>query len=115
MEDIFERRAMKLSRKKVCNIISEEIENILGLHIQCNVTLVEDSYWSVAFINYRLSLPKLCLLVQTTQPTLEDWEETFPDDGGIDVNDIGMALAERLLVRHLGLTWEHHLITEDGL
>ena len=62
MEDIFEQRAMKLSWNKVCNIISEEIEDILGLHVQCKINLVEDSFWSVTFINYRLPLPKLCQL-----------------------------------------------------
>ena len=64
---------------------------------------------------YRLPLPKLCHLVQATNPTLEDWEDAMPDDGGIDVNGIGMMLSEKLLTRYLKLTWEHHLITENSL
>ena len=115
MEDIFEQRAMKLSWNKVSTIISEEIEDILGLHTQCKINRVEDSFWSVFFINYRLPLPKLCQLIHATHPTPEDWEDAMPDDGGVDVNGIGMALAEKLLARHLKLTWEHHLITEDSL
>ena len=113
--DISERRAVKLRWNKVCNIISEEIEDILGLHARCKVNLVEDSFWSITFVGYRLPLSKLCQLVHTTQPSPEDWEEAMPDDGGVDVNGIGMALAEKLLVRHLKLTWEHRLITEDSL
>lgn len=33
----------------------------------------------------------------------------------MDVNSIGIGLAEKLIGRHLNLTWEHHLITEDSL
>ena len=95
--------------------MSDEIEKILGFHIQCKINRVEDSFWSVTFINYRLPLPKLCQIVQTTHPTLEDWEDVLPDDGGVDVNGIGMMLSEKLLTRYLKLTWEHHLITEDSL
>ena len=115
MEDIFERRAIKLIWNKVCTIISEEIEDILGLHAQCKINRVEDSFWSLSFIGYRLPLPKLCQLIQVTQPTPEDWEDAMPDDGGVDVNGIGMMLSEKLVARHLTLTWEHHLITEDSL
>ena len=115
MEDIFEQRAMKLTWNKVCNIISEEIEDILGLHIQCKINRVEDSFWSVTFIGYRLPLSKLCQIIHITQPTPEDWEDAMPDDGGVDVNGIGMALCEKLVARQLQLTWEHHLITEDNL
>ena len=69
----------------------------------------------MTFVGYRLPLPKLCQIVQTTQPTLEDWEEAMPDDGGVEVNGIGMMLSEKLIARYLRLTWEHHLITEDSL
>ena len=115
MEDVFERCAAKLSWNKVCHIISEEIENIIGLRVQCKINRVEDSFWSVTFIGCRLPLSKLCQLVHTTQPTPEDWEDAMPDDGGVDVNGIGMVLSEKLLARHLRLTWEHHLITKDSL
>ena len=115
MEEIHEKSAIELSWDKVCNIISDEIEKILGLHIECKANIVEHYFWSVTFVGYRLPLPKLCQIVQTTQPTLEDWEENLPDDGGVDVNGIGMMLSEKLITRYLRLTWEHHLITEDSL
>ena len=115
MRDISEKRAVELSWDKVRSIVSEEIREILGLQIQCRVNVVEGSFWDVTFINCRLSLPKLCQLLQVTQATPEDWEDALPDEGGIDVNSIGIVLAEKLLSRHLKLTWEHHLITEDSL
>mgnify|MGYP007025200542 CR=1 FL=1 len=42
-----ERRAVGLSWSEVCGIISEEIEGISGLHIQCKANVVEDSFWDV--------------------------------------------------------------------
>ena len=115
MEGISEQCAVKLSWDKVGSIVSEEIENILGLHIQCKANIVAHYFWSVTFINYRLPLPKLCQLVQATQPTQEDWEEALPDEGGVDVSGIGMRLCEKLLAQHLKLTWDNHLIIEDNL
>ena len=115
MRDISEKRAVELSWDKVRNIVSEEIREILGLQIQCRVNVVDSSFWDVSFIDSRLPLPKLCQLLQATQATPEDWEDALPDDGGVDVNSIGIVLAEKLISRHLKLTWEHHLITEDSL
>ena len=109
------RRAVGMSWPEVCGIVSEEIEGISGLHIQCKANVVEDSFWDVTFIEQRLSLPKLCQLLQATQATPEDWEDALPDEGGIDVGGIGMVLAEKLISRHLKITWEHHLITTDSL
>ncbi len=115
MEDISESRAVRLSWDKVCSIVSEEIGEILGLRIQCRINVAASSFWDLTFINYRLPLPKLCQLLQETQATPEDWEDALPDEGEIDVNGIGIVLAEKLISRHLKLTWEHHLITEDSL
>ena len=115
MKDISEKRAVELSWDKVCSIVSEEIREILGLQIQCRVNVVDGSFWDVTFINCRLPLPKLCQLLQVTQATPEDWEDALPDEGGVDVNSIGIMLAEKLISRHLKLTWEHHLITEYSL
>lgn len=69
----------------------------------------------MTLIGQRLPLPKLCQLLQVTQATPEDWEDALPDEGGVDVNSIGIVLAEKLIEQHLNLTWEHHLITEDSL
>lgn len=112
---ISKRCAVELRWKEVCGIISEEIAEILGLHVQCKENVVEHYFWSVTFADYHLPLPKLCQLVQATQPTLADWEEALPDEGDIDVNGIGMGLTEKLVARHLKLTWERHLIAEDSL
>ena len=115
MRDISEKRAVELSWDRVCSIVSEEIREVLGLQIQCKVNVVEGSFWDVTFTGYRLPLPKLCQLLQATQATPEDWEDALPDEGGVDVGGIGIVLAEKLISRHLKLTWEHHLITADSL
>ena len=115
VESISEWRAVKLNWSEVRNIASEEIHEILGLCIQCKTNVIEDSFWDVTFIDYRLPLPKLCQLLQATQATPEDWEDALPDEGGVDVNGIGIVLAEKLIRRHLHVKWEHHLVTADSL
>lgn len=115
MRDVYERPAVELNWDEVRSIVSKEIKKILGLQIQCKVNVVEDSFWDVTFTGYHLPLPKLCQLLQVTQATPEDWEDALPDEGGTDVGGIGIVLAEKLIARHLHLTWEHHLITADSL
>ena len=115
MRDISEKRAVELRWPEVSGIVAEEIKEVLGLQVQCRVNVVDGSFWDVTFINCRLPLPKLCQLLQATQAAPEDWEDALPDEGGIDVGGIGIVLAEKLISRHLNLTWEHHLITADSL
>ena len=115
MRDISEKRAVELRWPEVGGIVAEEIKEVLGLQIQCKVNVVEGSFWDVTFTGYRLPLPKLCQLLQATQATPEDWEDALPDEGGVDVGGIGIVLAEKLISRHLKVTWEHHLITMDSL
>ena len=115
MRDISEKRAVELRWPEVGGIVAEEIKEVLGLQVQCRVNVVDGSFWDVTFINCRLPLPKLCQLLQATQAVQEDWEDALPDEGGVDVGGIGIVLAEKLIARHLHLTWEHHLITADSL
>jgi hypothetical protein len=115
MRDLSEKRAVELSWDKVRSIVSEEIREVLGVPVQCRVNVVDGSFWDVTFIGSHLPLPKLCQLLQATQATPEDWEDALPDEGGTDVGGIGIVLAEKLIARHLHLTWEHHLITADSL
>ena len=110
-----DKRAVEMSWDEVRGIVSDEINDILGLHIQCRINVAEGSFWDVTFTDYRLPLPKLCQLLQETQATPEDWEDALPDEGEKDVNGIGIVLAEKLIGRHLKLTWKHHLITPDDL
>ena len=115
MPNITEKRSVQLGWSEVCDMVSAEVEKILGLQLPCKVNVMDDAAWAVMFDGYRLPLPKLCQLLQVTQATPEDWVTALPDEGERDVNDIGMELAERLIGRHLSLTWEEHLITEDSL
>ena len=116
MPDRIEKRALQLSWNKVCDIVSAEIEKILGSQFPCGVNVVvDDVTWTVKFDGCRMPLSGLCQLLQITQATPEDWAIALPSDGERDVSDIGMELAEKLIGRHLNLTWEKHLITEDSL
>lgn len=115
MGTISDKRAVELSWNEVCYIVSDEIEELLGLRVQCKANVVEDEFWDVKFIDYRLPLPRLCQLLQATQATLKEWVDALPAEGGVDVNCLGILLSEKLVARHLRLTWAHSLITSDSL
>lgn len=53
MRDIPERRAVRLGWEEVRGIVSDEIEDILGLQIQCRINVVEGSFWDATFIGQR--------------------------------------------------------------
>ena len=54
MRDIPERIAIELRWPEVCDIVSVEIEEILGFHVQCKTNVIENSFWDVTFPTYRL-------------------------------------------------------------
>lgn len=112
---ITEHRALKLGWQEVCKIVSEEIEGILDIYIQCRANVAEKELWALMFDGFRLPLPKLCRLLQVTQASLEDWEDELPDEGGITVGDIGMGLIRKLIGRHLKVEWEFDIALEDCL
>ena len=113
---ILEKRcAIKPRWHEVSSIISEAIKQVLGLHIQCQIKVLEDEFWDAVFINDRLPLSKLCQLMQAVHATPEDWEDALPDEGGTDIGDMGMVSAEKLISQYLKIKWEHHLITADSL
>lgn len=108
-------RTIKLPWHEIDTIFTEMACEILGVRVSCKAVPKEEGLWWIAFQNYRMPLPELCRLVQTLHPTVEDWEDALPDEGEPDVGSIGMFIAEKLLGKHLGLVWEHSLMTEDGL
>lgn len=109
-----ERLALYLEWDSVCKIMEKEIEGILHLDLCCKANPVEIDYWDVLFPDFRLPLTKLCRLLHSLEVTQEEWESSFPDEGN-DVTGISMALAEKLLSRDLGVSWEHSLVTDKGL
>ena len=113
--EIVEKRTIKLAWADVCEIVSTEIKNILGIQISCKAAPIEIDYWDMTLDNYRLPLPKFCLLLQAVHADLEDWEDALPEESSTLISSLGMALSEKLLSKHLGLTWEHSLILEDSL
>lgn len=115
MMKLCERRTIRLPWDQVCSIISDLISDVLDVQVSCSVIVNEDEAWGVEFVDYRMPQPQLCTLVQMIHPTLDDWEDALPDEGGVDVKDIGMYIAEKLMSNYLHLVWEHHIIASDGL
>lgn len=113
--DGHEVRTIKLSWQEIDTIFTEMVCEILGIQVSCKAVPKEEGLWWIAFQDYRMPLPELCGLVQTLHPTVEDWEDALPDEGESDVGSIGTFIAEKLLGHHLGLMWEHSLVTEDEL
>ena len=115
MRGITEKYAIELEWLRACDIVSDEIEKILGLHIPCRVSVTGTEFWAVTFEGYGLPLPKFCQLLQAMQATPDDWEEALPDEGGTNIDALGMIQAEKLIGRNLKITWQYHLITADSL
>lgn len=115
MISLYEKRAVELTWDEVCQIVLEEITTILGIETDCKATYVENEYWDVSFVSYRLPSQNLCQLLHEVRATPSDWEDALPDEAMPTVPCLGMALSEKLLARHLQITWEHSLIVADGL
>lgn len=115
MEGIVEKKALKLQWQIIGSMVSEESRDIFGICSQCKALVVEEEYWDAGFIDYRLPLPKLCQLLEYLQIPPEVWAEVLPTEGETDTAYLGMTLSEKLLERHLRITWEHHLIMKEGL
>lgn len=113
--EIVEKRAVRLAWNDVCQIVSEELKTILGVGTACQANHVEHEYWDASFVGYRLPLQKLCQLMQEVQAAPDDWEDALPDEATSTVPCLGMALSEKLLARHLQISWEHSFILADGL
>lgn len=113
--NMHERRAIKLPWDEVCEIISSEIARVVGVQIQCKASVAENLFWAVEFTDRHLSLPEYCCLMQSLQPALEDWEDALPDEIGPDIKDMGPYVGEKIIAQRLNLSWEHSLITDDGL
>jgi len=112
---ISKRCAFKISWPDVCTIVAQEIEEILGIYMQCKPYKEANYYWNIEFVDKRLTLSNLHQLLQTVQATPEDLEDSLPNKDVVDVPDIGMVLSKKLLSRYLNCTWERTLITTDSL
>lgn len=110
-----EKRAIKLPWDEVCEIISSEIARVVDVQIQCKASVAESEFWAIEFTDRHLSLPQLCQLIQSVQPTLKDWEYAMMGEIGPDIKDMGPFTGEKIIGRHLHITWEHRLITTNAL
>lgn len=115
MRGIMEKRALELEWHEVCDIISDEIKEILGRRVPCGISMTGVEFWAVTFEDCGLSLPKFCQLLQAIQATPEDWEEALSGEAESDTDALGMIQAEKLIARNLKIAWQHRLITEESL
>ena len=113
--DLVTHSAIEIGWQDVSRIVAEEIEKVLGIVIPCKVNVMEEEFWNVEFVGYRLLIPKLCQLLQAIDADSQIWAEALSDEGRLDVKDIGMSTSERLVARHLNVTWKHLIIAEDSL
>lgn len=104
----------KLTWPEVGEIMAKEIKAILGHTVSCEAKLVDTDYWG-GYFDEPISLAELCLILQATNASHENWTDALPDEGNTVIYDIGWELGETLLRRNLGIWWEHHLIANDGL
>lgn len=110
-----EKCAIELPWTEVCQIISSVIERLVDVRIECKASVAEGEFWSVEFTDQHLTLPQLCLLVQSMKPTLEDWQYAMMGEIGSDIKDMGPFTCEKIIGKYLHMTWEHRLITADAL
>ena len=106
---------IKLSCEEVCENVSAEIEVILGTSVQCQIKIIEDEFWDIAFQDHRLPMVQLCQLLSAVKASPGDWAYTIPTEVSTDIRYTGTVLAEKLLSYQLKLTWEHSLVTTEGL
>lgn len=110
-----EERAIKLPWDEVSRIISTEIEQVVGIKIQCKSRVAENEFWSIEFTDQHLSLPQYCQFLQAMNPTAEDWVDALPDEVRPEIKDIGPYTGEIIIAKHLQIAWEHRVIARDAL
>ena len=115
MKDFPDKHALKLSWNEACQIVSDEIEAILGIQVSCSASVLDTDFWAMEFKDCHVPLAKICQLLQIVQATPEDWDDALLDKRDTAVRDISMFLTQKLISRHLKLAWEHALSIDDSL
>lgn len=115
MKDFPDKHALKLSWNEACQIVSDEIEAILGIQVSCSASVLDTDFWAMEFKDCHVPLAKICQLLQIVQATPEDWDDALLDKRDTAVRDISMFLTQKLISRHLNLVWEHALAIDDSL
>ena len=115
MKDFPDKHALKLSWNEACQIVSDEIEEILGIQVSCSASVLDTDFWAMEFKDCHVPLAKICQLLQIVQATPEDWDDALLDKRDTAVRDISMFLTQKLISRHLKLAWEHALAIGDSL
>lgn len=89
--------------------IQAELKKLLGINIECKASADSWDYWSVVFKNGRLTVEQLKVLFKAFDLSERDKQRSMPEKGTEDTNTVDVTLAEKLLQKHLGYTWEQSL------
>ena len=113
---------MKYASKTCCKLtwtevglaLESELRAILGRSVPCEAWAEDMNYWGGKFPEF-ISLAELCIILQRVCATKEEWVDALPDEGDTVIHDIGWDVAEKLLQRSLGISWECRHIEEEAL
>lgn len=104
-----ELRTIRLSWSVVEKAIQAELKKLLGINIECKASADSWDYWSVVFKNVRLNVEQLKVLFKAFKLSERDKQRSMPEAGKTDTNSVDVSLAEKLLERNLGYSWEQSL------
>ncbi len=104
-----ELRTIRLSWSVVEKAIQAELKKLLGINIECKSSADSWDYWSVVFKNVRLNVEQLKVLFKAFKLSERDKQRSMPEAGKTDTNSVDVSLAEKLLERNLGYSWEQSL------
>ena len=104
-----ELRTIRLSWTVVEKAIQAELKKLLGINIECKASADSWDYWSVVFKNVRLNVEQLKVLFKAFKLSERDKQRSMPETGKTDTNSVDVSLAEKLLERNLGYSWEQSL------
>lgn len=108
-----ELKTVRLSWDFVSVCIEKELKNLLGIDIKCKASASEWDYWAVRFLQRTMEITQLYQVFEKVGLTDgEAKKESLPERGEILVRSIGMQLAEKLLQKYLGYTWQQVLADE---
>lgn len=108
-------KGLMLNWEMVSKLISKSVRQILKKEFTCKAKRDDCDYWTVSFKDQRLLTEEVEQMLNYFKVTGDDYEDCMPEKGKKDVPDFDMMLAELLLGKQLGCSWEKSIPYEDKL
>lgn len=108
-------KGLILTWDKVSKLISKSIKQILKKGINCKAKMDDYDYWTVSFKEQPLLTEDIEQMLNFFKVNEENFKNCMPEEGKKDVRDFDMMLAEFLLGKQLGCSWEKSIPYEDKL